>query len=142
MKSFYAKKETTEKKWHIIDLNDKVLGRAATQIAMILRGKTKPQFTPGVDTGDFVIAINAKKIKLTGNKLEDKMYYRHSGNMGGLKEINAQKQLEKDPRYIIQEAVKGMLPAGPLGRRQLKKLKIYAGHDHPHAAQQPKNLEL
>ncbi|MBU0506098.1 MAG: 50S ribosomal protein L13 [bacterium] len=142
MKSFYAKKDQVKKNWHVIDLQDRPVGRVATQIATILRGKDKPTFTPGVDMGDFVIAINAEKIKLTGNKLENKMYYKHTGWMGGLKEYSAKTKLEKDPTFIIKKAVKGMLPRGPLGRKQLKKLKVYVGAEHPHAAQKPQTREV
>jgi large subunit ribosomal protein L13 len=142
MKSFYAKKDQAKLSWHVIDLQDKPVGRAATQIATILRGKDKPTFTPGVDMGDFVIVINAEKVRLTGNKLEDKMYYKHTGWMGGLKEYSAKTKLEKDPGFIIKKAVKGMLPRGPLGRKQLKKLKVYVGAEHPHAAQKPQTREI
>ncbi|MFT7582636.1 MAG: large subunit ribosomal protein L13 [Myxococcota bacterium] len=131
-----------DRNWHIVDLEGKTLGRVASQIASILRGKHKPQFTPNADVGDFVVVINSDKFVLTGNKMAQKIYYRHSGWMGGLKEITAEKQMEKDSRYMVEKAVKGMLPRGPLGRAQLKKLKIYATADHPHAAQQPQPLAL
>jgi large subunit ribosomal protein L13 len=141
MKTFVAKEHEVDKKWYLIDANEKVLGRMATQIAMRLRGKHKPIFTPHADTGDFVVVINAEKLKLTGRKWDDKFYYRHSGYMGGLKEISAKKLLEKKPEDLLRFAVKGMLPKNSLGRRQLKKLKIYAGPDHPHQAQQPEFME-
>ena len=141
MKTFVAKEHEVDKKWYLIDANEKVLGRIATQIAMRLRGKHKPIFTPHADTGDFVVVVNAEKLKLTGRKWDDKFYYRHSGYMGGLKEISAKKLLEKKPEDLLRFAVKGMLPKNSLGRRQLKKLKIYAGPDHPHQAQQPEFME-
>lgn len=137
MKSYHAKSDDVEKTWHIIDLKGKVLGRVATQIADIIRGKTKPTYTPSADTGDFVIAINADHIKLTGNKLEKKKYYHHTRWFGGIKEITAKAQMKKDSRALIVSAVKGMVPKGPLGRKQLKKLKVYAGAEHPHSAQKP-----
>jgi len=137
MKSYHAKSDDVEKKWHIIDLKDKVLGRVATQIADIIRGKDKPTFTPSADTGDFVIAINADHIKLTGNKLEKKKYYSHTRYFGGIKEITAKAQMKKDSTAIIIAAVKGMVPKGPLGRKQMKKLKVFAGSEHPHSAQKP-----
>lgn len=122
-------------KWILIDMAGKTLGRAATEIADIIRGKNRPTYTPHTDTGDFVVAINASQIKLTGNKLEDKMYYRHSGYMGGLKERTAQEQMDRDPTVLLQKAVKGMLPKNNLSRKILGKLKIYAGDTHPHSAQ-------
>lgn len=122
-------------KWVLIDLSGKTLGRAATEIADIIRGKNRPTYTPNTDTGDFVVAINASQIKLTGNKLEDKMYYRHSGYMGGLKQRTAQEQLDRDPTILLQKAVKGMLPKNNLSRKILGKLKIYANDNHPHCAQ-------
>ncbi|MDX2495745.1 MAG: 50S ribosomal protein L13, partial [Desulfuromusa sp.] len=121
---------------------DVVLGRAATEIARVLRGKHKPIYTPSVDTGDFVIVLNAEKVKLTGNKMADKKYYHHTGWQGGIKEISAGKLLEKKPEMLIQNAVKGMLPKNTLGRTMFRKLKVYAGGEHPHAAQQPKELKL
>lgn len=142
MKTYVAKEQEVEKKWYLVDAKDKVLGRLATQIAMRLRGKHKPIFTPHADTGDFIVVVNADKVAMTGNKWNDKFYYRHSGYMGGLKEISAKKLLEKKPEDILRFAVRGMLPKNSLGRRQLKKLKIYAGSDHPHEAQQPENLEI
>lgn len=128
------------RKWWVIDLDGQPLGRAATRIAHILRGKHKPTFTPHIDDGDYVIVINAGTATLTGNKMADKRYYKHTGYMGGLKEINAQDLRERDPVLWVNRTVKGMLPRGPLGRAQLKKLKVYAGAEHPHTAQQPETL--
>lgn len=128
-------REDVQPKWILIDLTGKTLGRVATEIADIIRGKNSPTYTPNTDTGDFVVAINASQIKLTGNKLEDKMYYRHSGYMGGLKERTAQEQMDRDPTVLLQKAVKGMLPKNNLSRKILGKLKIYAGDTHPHGAQ-------
>jgi large subunit ribosomal protein L13 len=142
MKTFVAKEQEVNRKWYIVDAKDKVLGRLATQIAMRLRGKHKPIFTPHADTGDFVVVVNADKVALTGKKWDGKIYYRHTGYIGGLKQISARKLLEKKPEEILRFAVKGMLPKNSLGRRQLKKLKIYAGADHPHEAQQPEILEI
>jgi len=142
MQTYYAKEKEIKKDWHLLDLKGKTLGRVATEIAHILRGKNKPIFTPAVDTGDFIVAINAKQIRLTGNKLEDKIYYKHTGHMGGLKEITAKELLKKDPTALITKAVKGMLPSGPLGRQQLRKLKVYKGNEHPHGAQRPKELTI
>ena len=131
-----------ERKWYIVDANDLVLGRVATQIATVLRGKHRPQYSPHADCGDHVIVINAEKIRVTGKKESDKIYYRHSGYAGGLKSITLEKQREKFPERIIELAVKGMMPKGPLGRSMLKKLKVYAGEDHPHTAQQPEAMKL
>ena len=142
MKTFSAKKEETVNDWYLVDAEDKVLGRLATQIAHRLRGKHKPTFTPHVDTGDFIVVINAEKVKLTGNKLATKPYYRYSGYPGGLKTTSAEKMLSKKPTELLSHAVKGMLPKNRLGRQMLKKLKIYTGNSHPHQAQQPQNLEL
>jgi large subunit ribosomal protein L13 len=142
MKTFVAKEHEIEKDWIVVDARDKVLGRLATQIAMRLRGKHKPIFTPHADTGDFVVVVNADKVRLTGAKWKDKKYYRYTGYIGGLKEITAGKLLEKKPENILRSAVWGMLPKNSLGRRQIKKLKIYSGSEHPHEAQQPKKLEL
>ncbi len=142
MKTFVAKEHEIEKKWHLIDANDKVLGRLATEIANLLRGKNKPIFTPHMDSGDYVVVVNADKVVLTGGKLEKKMYYRHSGYVGGLKKATAKEILQKRPENLIRFAVKGMLPKTSLGRRQLTKLKIFAGPDHPHQAQKPENLEI
>ena len=138
MKTYFARKETlTDKKWWLVDAEGQVLGRLASEVANVLRGKNKPQFTPHVDTGDFVIVVNAEKVKLTGNKLTQKMYHRHSGYVGGLKSISAEDLLQKKPEALIQHAVKGMLPKNRLGRKMLKKLKVYAGSEHPHEAQNP-----
>ncbi len=142
MKTEVAKLENVKRDWYLVDAQDLVLGRLATQVANILRGKNKPIFTPSVDTGDFVIVINAEKIALTGRKLADKSYYSHSGFPGGIKEITAGKLLEKKPEELIRTAVRGMLPKNKLSRHMLKKLKVYAGAAHPHDAQQPKKLEL
>ena len=142
IKTFIAKKEDVQRDWYVIDATDKVLGRMASRIAMILQGKTKPIYTPHVDTGDFVIVTNAEKIKLTGNKMKEKVYYTHSGYPGGFKEIPIKKWMEKHPDRIVNLAVKRMLPKTKLGSAMLKKLKVYAGPDHSHDAQQPKTLEI
>lgn len=142
MKTEVAKAENVMRDWYIVDAQDAVLGRLSTQVANVLRGKNKALYTPSVDTGDFVIVVNAEKIALTGRKLADKVYYNHSGYVGGLKEITAGKLLEKKPEDLIKRAVKGMLPKNKLARAMLSKLKIYAGPNHPHAAQQPKTLAL
>ena len=131
--SFYQKAE--DKKWHVVDLNEEIVGRVAQRIATILRGKHSTRYTPHSDNGDFVVAVNSDKLRFTGNKLEDKMYYSYTGYVGNLKEINAARQFEKDSREILIKAVKGMLPKGPLGRSMLKKLKVYTGNEHPHEAQ-------
>jgi large subunit ribosomal protein L13 len=142
MKTLVARKEDVTRDWYLVDAENLVLGRMATQIANVLRGKNKPTFTPSVDTGDFVIVVNADKIALTGNKLSDKMYYSHSGYPGGIKSINAGKLQVKKPGEIIKHAVKGMLPKNKLASHMLKKLKIYSGPVHPHKAQQPKPLSF
>jgi large subunit ribosomal protein L13 len=142
MKTQTAKKEEVTRDWYLVDVENKVLGRVATQIANVLRGKNKPTFTPSVDTGDFIIVVNAAKIALTGNKLADKTYYSHSGFPGGIKAITAGKLIDKKPEAIIRKAVKGMLPKNKLARHILTKLKIYAGSEHPHKAQQPKVLDV
>lgn len=142
MKTYVAKELEVNKNWYVVDAKDRTLGRLATQIAMRLRGKHKPIFTPHADTGDFVVVVNADKVALTGRKWEQKKYYRYSGYFGGLKQISARKLLEKRPEDLLRFAVRGMLPKNSLGRRQLKKLKIYAGAGHPHQAQQPKELEI
>ncbi len=141
MKTFSAKPHEVERAWFVVDLEGKTVGRVATEIARVLRGKHKAIYTPHVDTGDFVVAINADKVNFTGRKLQQKRYYRHSGYPGSLTEITAEKQLQAHPDRVIMAAVRGMLPKGPLGRRMLKKFKVYAGPDHPHQAQQPKTLE-
>lgn len=142
MKTISANPSNIERAWHVVDLEGQTLGRAAARIASVLRGKHKPTFTPHEDTGDFVICINADKVVLTGRKLDKKVYRRHSQYPGGLKEIVAKDLLEKSPEQMIEFAVQGMLPKGPLGRRMLKKLNVYAGAEHPHAAQQPQPLAL
>ena len=142
MSTSVAKKDELQKDWYVVDLEDKVLGRAATEIARVLRGKHKAIYTPSVDTGDFVIVLNAEKVRLTGNKLAQKKYYRHSGYTGGLTTITADKLLEKAPEELIRKAVKGMLPKNKLGRQMFRKLKVYCGADHPHQAQQPKELQV
>ena len=142
MKTFTATPADIDKKWILIDAEGVVLGRLASIVAMRIRGKHKPTFTPHMDMGDNVIVVNAEKIRVTGNKLQDKMYHRHTGYIGNLKSINLEKQLAEHPERVIQSAVKGMLPRNPLGRAMFKKLHVYAGPEHPHAAQQPKALEL
>ena len=142
MKTYVAKTEEVNRDWYLVDAENQVLGRIATTIANVLRGKNKPTFTPSVDTGDFVIVVNAEKIALTGNKLADKTYYSHSGYPGGIKSITAGKLLEKKPEDLIRIAVKGMLPKNKLARHMLSKLKIYSGSEHPHKAQQPKALNI
>ncbi len=142
MSTEIAKQSEIKRDWHVVDLDGQVLGRAASQIARVLRGKHKAIYTPSVDAGDFVVVVNADKIKLTGNKLSDKMYHRHTGYPGGLRSQNAATMLEKKPEDVIRKAVKGMLPKNKLGRQMLKKLKVYAGPEHPHQAQQPKELSV
>jgi len=142
MKTYDAKKGEVEQSWFVVDAESKVLGRLATRVADVLRGKHKPIYTPYVDTGDFVVIINAEKIHLTGTKMENKKYYRHSGYPGGLKTTTPAELLRKKPEAIIMNAVKGMLPKTKLGRQQFKKLKVYAGKDHPHQAQQPSELKV
>ena len=142
MKTFVAKEHEVDRKWYVVNADNKILGRLATQIAMRLRGKHKAIFTPHADTGDFIVVINADKVSLTGNKWDKKIYYRHTGYTGGLKEISAKKLLEKKPDEVLRLAVKRMLPKNSLGRRQIKKLKIYTGSDHPHQAQNPETLEI
>lgn len=144
MKTISANPSTVEHNWWVIDLEGKTVGRAASQIASILRGKNKPDYTPHVDNGDFVVVINAEKVVFTGRKLQNKVYYTHkfSGSPGSLKSITAEKQLQRHPDRVITAAVQGMLPRGPLGRKMLRKFKVYAGAEHPHAAQQPKPFEV
>ncbi|HEY4691204.1 MAG TPA: 50S ribosomal protein L13 [Anaerolineae bacterium] len=142
MKTYNTTKEEIKHDWFVVDATGHTLGRLASRVAAVLRGKHKPIFTPWLDCGDFVIVVNAEKIKVTGNRLESKMYYRHSGYIGGLKQITLRQQLEKHPERVLQAAVRGMLPNNRLGRKMVKKLKVYAGDEHPHAAQQPKKLEL
>jgi large subunit ribosomal protein L13 len=140
LKSFTARTGEVPRQWYLVDAHDKVLGRLASRIAMVLRGKNKPTFTPHIDTGDFVVVVNAAQVQLTGRKWDNKMYYRHSGYPGGIKELNARKLQEKKPEQILRHAVRGMLPKNSLGRHLLKKLKIYAGSEHPHEAQKPAPL--
>ncbi|MCP5017765.1 MAG: 50S ribosomal protein L13 [Ketobacter sp.] len=142
MKTFSAKPESVERDWYVVDATDKTLGRLATEIARRLRGKHKPVYTPHVDTGDYIVVVNAEKIRVTGNKRTDKMYYRHTEYPGGIKEISFDKLMDRKPTMAIEAAVKGMMPRNPLGRAMLGKLKVYAGSEHPHAAQQPKELAL
>lgn len=142
MKTTFAAKGDVERKWYVVDAKDAILGRLASRIAVYLRGKNKPQFTPNADTGDFVVVVNADKVKLTGKKLDNKMYYRHSGYPGGLKAMTAKERLSKKPEEVIIDAVGGMLPKGRLGRAMLKKLKVYRGPEHPHKAQKPEKLSL
>ncbi|GAB4388272.1 MAG: 50S ribosomal protein L13 [Thermodesulfovibrionales bacterium] len=141
MKTAFAKKTETERKWLVVDAADKVLGRLACMVAARLRGKHKAVFTPNVDTGDFVIVVNADKVKLTGRKLDQKLYYRHSGYPGGIKSETARERLGKQPESLVTEAVRGMLPKNRLGRAMIKKLKVYSGAEHPHAAQKPETLQ-
>ncbi|HID48015.1 MAG TPA: 50S ribosomal protein L13 [Chromatiales bacterium] len=142
MKTFSAKPETVQRDWYVIDADNKVLGRLATEIARRLRGKHKPEYTPHVDTGDYIVVINAEKVAVTGNKETDRMYHHHTGYPGGLKTISLEKQRQKHPERIIEAAVRGMLPKNRLGRAMFRKLKVYAGPEHNHAAQQPRPLEL
>ncbi len=142
MKTFTATPSTIKREWCVVDATDKTLGRLATELAHRLRGKHKPEFTPNMDTGDHMIVVNAEKIKVTGNKLEDKMYHRYTGYIGNMKSINLGKLLDTHPERVIQNAVKGMLPKNPLGRAMYRKLHVYAGPEHPHEAQQPTQLEL
>jgi len=142
MKTYLTPVKEIERKWFLVDAQEKTLGRLATEIATRLRGKHKPTYSTFIDNGDFIVVINADKVKLTGKKWDDKKYYRHSGYMGGITEINAKDLLEKEPTALLFKAVKGMLPKNTLGREQLKKLKVYAGVDHPHEAQQPEALVL
>jgi large subunit ribosomal protein L13 len=142
MKTWNAKPNEIERGWQLVDAEGQTLGRLATRIADTLRGKDKPQYTPHVDTGDFVVVVNAEKIGVTGKKLDDKRYYRHSGYPGGLRSRTLREQLERRPEEVIRKAVKGMLPRSRLGRAQLRKLKVYAGPEHPHAAQAPKELKI
>ena len=142
MKSYMARPLEVERKWYVVDAEGQTLGRLATEIAHILRGKNKPQYTPHVDTGDFVVVVNAEKVVVTGRKAEQKVYRRHSGYPGGLKETSYEQMMERRPTEILRRAVKGMMPKNRLARQQLRKLKIYAGPEHPHAAQNPQRLEV
>jgi large subunit ribosomal protein L13 len=142
LKTFAAKAGEIERRWYVVDARDKTLGRLATQVAGVLRGKHKPTFSPHLDAGDFVIVVNAEKVRVTGKKLETKRYYRYSGYLGGQKSIVLSEQLKRHPERVLTHAVRGMLPKNRLGRAMLKKLKVYAGPEHPHAAQKPEPLEL
>ena len=142
MKTYSAKAESVERDWYIVDAADKTLGQLATEVASRLRGKHKPEYTPHVDTGDYIVIINAEKVTVTGNKATKKIYYSHTEYPGGIKDITFEKLMEKAPERALQSAVKGMLPKGPLGREMFRKLKIYVGSEHPHTAQQPQTLEL
>jgi large subunit ribosomal protein L13 len=142
MKSYMARPREVERRWYLVDAEGQTLGRLATEIARILRGKNKPQYTPHVDTGDFVVVVNAEKVVVTGRKAEQKVYYRHTGYPGGLKETSYEVMLERKPTEILRKAVRGMMPKTRLGRQQLRKLKIYAGPEHPHEAQNPQPYEV
>ena len=142
MNTFSAKPAEVRRDWFVVDATDKTLGRLSTEIAHRLRGKHKPEYTPHVDTGDYIVVVNAEKVRVTGKKLQDKMYHHHTGYVGNLKSIPLQKMLDEHPERVIEKAVKGMLPRGPLGRQMYAKLKVFAGPEHPHAAQQPIPLEV
>ena len=142
MKTFMASPATIDRKWYVVDAEGKTLGRLASEVAKVLRGKNKPIFTPHIDTGDYVIVVNAEKIKVTGKKLDQKVYYRHSGYVGGIKETTLKEMLNKHPERVIEFAVKGMLPKGPLGRSMIKKLHVYAGPEHEQQAQKPVELKF
>jgi large subunit ribosomal protein L13 len=142
MKSYMASPSDVERKWYVVDAEGKTLGRLAAEIANVLRGKKKPIYTPHIDTGDYVIVVNAEKVVTTGKKLNQKIYYHHSEYVGGMKETTLKEMLNKKPEYVITHAVKGMLPKGPLGRQMLKKLFVYAGPEHKHAAQKPETLDI
>ena len=142
MKTFSAKPESVRRDWFLVDADGKTLGRLATEIARRLRGKHKPEYTPHVDTGDYIVVVNAEKIRVTGNKMKDKMYHRYTGYIGNLKSMSLEKLMEKTPERALELAVKGMLPRNPLGRKMLSKLRVYAGPEHEHQAQQPQPLEI
>lgn len=142
MSTYSAKPETVKRDWFVVDATDKTLGRMASEIAKRLRGKHKPEYTPHVDTGDYIIVVNADKVAVTGNKAQDKLYHRHTGFPGGIKSLPFDEAKAKNPQRVIELAVKGMLPRGPLGRAMLRKLKVYAGGEHDHSAQQPRMLEI
>jgi len=142
MSTYMAKNENVECNWYVVDAADKTLGRLASEIAQYIRGKHKPTFTPHVDMGDYVVVVNAKKVKLSGKKWDDKKHYSHTNHPGGIKEVTYKELRDKDPEFIIEKAVKGMLPHNKLGRKMFKKLKVYSGPNHPHQAQQPEKLEL
>lgn len=142
MKTYSANAESVKRDWYVVDAQGKTLGRLASEVALRLRGKHKPEFTPHVDTGDYIVVVNAEKVAVTGNKATNKIYYSHTEYPGGIKDISFQELIDKAPERVIQSAVKGMLPRGPLGREMFRKLKIYAGPEHPHTAQQPQQLDL
>lgn len=142
MKTVSTRPQDVDHAWFVVDAEDKTLGRMATEIARRLRGKHKPEYTPHVDTGDYIVVVNAEKVRVSGNKFNDKMYYRHSGYPGGIKEMNFKDMQDRHPERIVEKAVKGMLPRNPLGRAMFKKLKVYTGAEHPHTAQQPQPLEI
>ncbi len=142
MKTYSAKPGSVEQEWYVVDAEGKTLGRLASEIATRLRGKHKPEYTPHVDTGDYIVVVNAEKVHVTGNKAKDKIYYKHTGYVGNMKEISFEKLIERAPERALKTAVKGMLPKNPLGRAMFSKLKVYAGETHPHAAQQPKELNI
>ncbi|MFN2363296.1 MAG: 50S ribosomal protein L13 [Halarsenatibacteraceae bacterium] len=142
MKTYSAKESEINRNWYIVDAADQTLGRLASEVAQLLRGKHKPEFTPHVDTGDYVVVINAEKINLTGNKWDQKVHYSHSNYPGGIKEVSYRELRKKDPEFIVEKAVKGMLPSNKLGKRIAKKLKVYKGTEHPHKAQNPEVLDL
>jgi len=142
MKTFSAKPESVERDWYVVDATDKTLGRLAAELAHRLRGKHKPEYTPHVDTGDYIVVVNAERIRVTGNKAQGKVYYHHTGYPGGIRDITFEKLIEKAPERVLEKAVKGMLPRNSLGRAMFRKLKVYAGGEHPHAAQQPQTLSL
>jgi len=142
MKTFSAKPETVKRDWYVVDASGLTLGRLATEVATRLRGKHKPEYTPHVDTGDYIVIVNAEKVQVTGNKAQDKIYYSHSGFPGGIKSINFEKLIVRAPERVIESAVKGMLPKNPLGRAMYRKMKVYKGAAHPHAAQQPQELKI
>ncbi|HWU69157.1 MAG TPA: 50S ribosomal protein L13 [Stenotrophobium sp.] len=142
MKTIFINDQTAKRDWYVIDAEGQVLGRLASEVARRLRGKHKPDYTPNADTGDYIVVVNAEKVKTTGDKLNGKVYYSHSQHAGGLKTTSLQEMLNKAPERVIEKAVKGMLPKGPLGYAQFRKLKVYAGAEHPHTAQQPKTLNI
>ena len=142
MKSFMASPATIERKWYVVDATGYTLGRLASEVAKVLRGKNKPIYTPHIDCGDYVVIVNADKVKVTGKKLDQKIYYHHSDYVGGMKEATLREMMQKKPEFVITHAVKGMLPKGPLGRQMLKKLHVYAGPEHNHAAQKPETLDI
>ena len=142
MKTLSAKPESVTRDWYVVDAAEKTLGRLSTEIARRLRGKHKPEYTPHVDTGDYIVVVNAEKVRVTGRKAKDKQYYRHTGYPGGIRAMNFEQMIERHPGRVIENSVKGMLPRGPLGRAMFRKLKVYAGDEHPHAAQQPQQLDI